>query len=397
MNFSNKAKNISSSVTLEINAKANKMREEGIDVVSFAAGEPDFNTPDNIIEKAYEAMKDGKTKYTATSGILPLKKAIINKLLVDNNLSYNPDQIIVCNGAKQCLANIFLALLNEGDEVLISKPYWVTYPELIKLAGGNPVFIDTDKENDYKYTVESLKKYVTNKTKAILLNSPNNPTGTVYSKDELKEIAEFAKEHNLYIISDEIYEKLIYNNMKHISIASLSEDAYNRTIVINGVSKAYAMTGWRIGYCASSKELTTLMNSLQSHFTSNPNSIAQYATLEALTGPQDTVDIMAVEFEKRKNFTVDRLSKIDNISYIEPSGAFYVMINISQLYKKSSDGSVINNSLEFSNLLLEKEKVAVVPGVAFGFDDYIRISYATSMNNIEKGLNKLDNFIRSLK
>lgn len=397
MNFSQKAKNIEPSLTLEITAMANKMKEDGIDVISFSAGEPDFNTPENIIARAYEAMKAGKTKYTPTTGILPLKKAITEKLYRDNNLSYNTDQIIVCNGAKQCLANIFLALLNEGEEVLIPKPYWVTYPELVKLAGGKPVFVDTDKKNKYKFKVEDLKKYISSKTKAIIINSPNNPTGTVYTKEELTEIAEFAKQQDLFIISDEIYEKLIYGETEHISIASLSEDAYKRTVVINGVSKAYAMTGWRIGYCAASKELVSLMNSIQSHFTSNPNSIAQYASVEALTGPQHTVELMKAEFEKRRDFAVERLSQIDNISYIRPEGAFYVMINVSALYGKKIGDISVKDSLEFAKMLLESEKVAAVPGVAFGFDDYIRISYATSMNNLEKGLNRLENFIKGLK
>ena len=304
MDLSNKAKQINPSITLEITAKAKELKEAGIDVVSFGAGEPDFNTPDNIIKAAVRAMEEGRTKYTATSGILDLRKAICSKFEKDNGLLYNPSQIVVSTGAKQSLANTFLAILNEGDEVIIPVPYWVSYPELVKLAGGVPVFVNTLKQNDYKYTIDELKEVVTSKTKAILINSPNNPTGSIYSREELLDIAKFAKENNLIIVSDEIYEKLIYDNKEHVSIASLSEDAYNRTIVINGLSKSYAMTGWRIGYSASSVEIAKLMSSIQSHVTSNINSISQYAALEALTGPQDSIKLMKEEFEKRRNYMV---------------------------------------------------------------------------------------------
>jgi aspartate aminotransferase len=291
MNLSNKAKEINPSITLEITAKAKELKELGVDVVSFGAGEPDFNTPENIIEAAIKAMKDGKTKYTPTSGILDLRKAICKKLNKDNDLNYEPNQIVVSTGAKQSLANAFTAILNKGDEVIIATPYWVSYPELIKLSDGVPVILKTIKENDYKYTINELRSSITRNTKAIVINSPNNPTGSIYTKEELFEIAEFAKENNLIIISDEIYEKLIYDNEKHISIASISEDAYNRTIVINGLSKAYAMTGWRIGYSACNKEIAKLMSSVQSHVTSNINSISQYAAIEALSGPKESINI----------------------------------------------------------------------------------------------------------
>lgn len=397
MNLSRKAKNVSSSLTLEITAKANKMKSEGIDVVSFAAGEPDFNTPNNIIDAAYKAMQDGKTKYTPSSGIEPLKEAICNKFKRENNLEYNTKQVIVCNGAKQCIANTFLSILNPEDEVLIPRPYWVSYPELVKLADGKPVFVDTKKENDYKYSVDVLEQYVSDKTKAILLNSPGNPLGNVYTKDELIEIAAFAKKYDLFIISDEIYEKLIYGDCEHISIASLNDDAYKRTIVINGVSKSYSMTGWRIGYCAASEEIIKLMSSIQSHFTSNPNSVAQYATLEALTGVQSTIAVMAKAFDERRNIAMDMLDNIKEISYIKPQGAFYIMIDISKLINRSFNGVKIANSLEFSKVLLEAEKVAVIPGSAFGFENYIRISYATSSENVKKGIERLQRFINNLK
>ncbi len=334
MDLSNKAMEINPSITLEITAKAKELKESGVDVVSFGAGEPDFNTPENIIEAAIKAMKDGKTKYTPTSGILDLRKSICNKFKKDNELNYDTDQIVVSTGAKQSLANTFLAILNEGDEVIIPTPYWVSYPELVKLAGGVPVFINTNKENDYKYSVKELRNLITSKTKAILVNSPNNPTGSIYTREELTEIAELAKEYDLIIISDEIYEKLIYDNEKHISIASISKDSYERTIVINGLSKAYAMTGWRIGYSASSKEIAKLMSSVQSHVTSNINSISQYAAIEALNGPQDSIKIMIKEFEKRRNYMIDRINKIHGLSIIRPKGAFYIMVCIENYFGK---------------------------------------------------------------
>lgn len=397
MDLSNKAKEISPSITLEITAAAKALKESGINVISFSAGEPDFNTPENIINAAINAMKDGKTKYTPTSGVLELRKAICTKLKDDNELLYKPSQIVVSTGAKQSLANTFLSVLNKGDEVIIPIPYWVSYPELIKLADGVPIFVDNLKENDYKYKIEDLRKVVTEKTKAILLNSPNNPTGSVYSKEELIEIAEFAKENDLIIISDEIYEKLIYDENKHISIASISEDAYKRTIVINGLSKAYAMTGWRIGYSAASEEIAKLMSNIQSHVTSNINSISQYAAIEALTGPQESLNEMVKEFKARRNYMVERLNEIEGISYIMPKGAFYIMVNVGGYFGKSISNKLINSSLEFSKSLLEEEMVAVIPGIAFGLDEYIRLSYATSKEAIEEGLNRLEKYLQRLK
>lgn len=397
MNLSKKAGNISPSITLSITAKANELKAQGVDVVSFGAGEPDFNTPQNIINSAIKAMQDGKTKYTPAGGILELKKTICKKFKEDNGLDYTTDQITISTGAKQCLANVFMAILNPGDEILIPIPYWVSYPELVKLADGVPVFVETLKENNYKYTIEDLEKAVSDKTKAILINSPNNPTGTIYNREELIEIAEFAKKHDLLIISDEIYEKLIYDGEKHISIASLSEDAFERTVVINGVSKTYAMTGWRLGYMAASKEITKLMTSIQSHMTSNVNTIAQYAAIEALNGPIEDLNTMVKEFERRRNFMVDRLSKIDGVSIIKPSGAFYIMVNISSYFNTTFKGEEIKNSLDFSRVLLDEEKVAVIPGAGFGLDEYIRLSYATSMDIIETGIDRIAMFINKIK
>lgn len=397
MQLSKKAGNISPSITLSITAKANELKKQGVDVVSFGAGEPDFNTPENIINAAIKAMKDGKTKYTPAGGILELKETICKKFKKDNNLDYKPSQITISTGAKQCLANAFMAILNPGDEVLIPIPYWVSYPELVKLSDGVPVFVETKKENNYKYTVEDLEKVVTEKTKAILINSPNNPTGTIYNEEELQKIADFAKKHNLLIISDEIYEKLIYDGEKHVSIASLNEDAFNRTLVINGVSKTYSMTGWRIGYIAASEEITKVMTSIQSHMTSNANTIAQYAAIEALNGPMEDLKKMVAEFENRRNFMLDKLSKISGLSIIKPSGAFYIMIDISDYFNKVFKGNKIKNSLDFAKVLLDEEKVAVIPGAGFGLDDYIRLSYATSMNVIETGIDRISTFLSKIK
>lgn len=397
MMLSKKAMEISPSLTLAITAKAKKMKAEGIDVIGFGAGEPDFNTPKNIQQAAIKAIEAGQTRYTAASGIIELKEAVVNKFKKDNNLTYKTSQIIISTGAKQCLANIFQAILNLGDEVLIGAPYWVSYPELVQLADGVPTFVDTEESNSFKLTIESLEKAVTKKTKAMILNSPNNPTGTAYTKEELEKIATFAQKHDIIIISDEIYEKLLYGESGHISIASLSEDAYNRTIVINGVSKAYAMTGWRIGYAAASEKITSLMSNIQSHTTSNPCSISQYASVEALNGDQSEVEKMKQEFKKRRDFMVDKINSINNLSCVKPEGAFYVMVNISKVLNKEVDGKIIKDSLTFSDLLLEKEKVAVIPGIAFGVDDFIRLSYATSMENIEKGLNRIEDFVNGIK
>jgi Aspartate/tyrosine/aromatic aminotransferase len=397
MILSRKAQQIEPSITLAITAKAKKMKAEGIDVIGFGAGEPDFNTPEYIQEAAIKAIKAGYTKYTPASGIIELKEAIVEKFSKDNGLKYNTSQVIVSTGAKQSLANVFAATLNPGDEVIIPIPYWVSYPELVKLEEGIPVFVETKEENGFKYTIENLEKAVTDKTKIILINSPNNPTGTVYSKEELQDIANFAKEKDILILSDEIYEKLIYGDTNHVSIASLSEDAYKRTIVINGVSKAYSMTGWRIGYAAASEELVKLMSNIQSHTTSNPNSIAQYASVAALKGDSSAMASMVAEFKNRREYMVNKINTIDSLSCIKPEGAFYVMINISKVFGKKSNNIEIKDSISFSGELLEKEKVAVIPGIGFGMDNYIRLSYATSMENIEKGLNRIEKFVKELK
>lgn len=398
MELSRKAMSLSASVTLEITAKASELKSKGIDVISFGAGEPDYNTPENIKVAAKNAIDNNLTRYTPTSGIVSLKEKICEKLKNENGLNYGTNQVIVCTGAKQALADSFSAILNPGDEVIVASPYWVSYPELIKLNDGVPVFVETDEKNNFKMEISKIKEKLTSKTKAIIINSPNNPTGCVYTKEDLVEIAELSKENDLIIISDEIYEKLIYDNEEHISIASLSEDAFNRTIVINGFSKSHAMTGWRIGYAAcGNTNIVKLMVNIQSHVTSNATSITQHAAVEAFNTDNNIIEEMRTEFEKRRNFMVSKINSIEGISAAMPKGAFYVMVNISKLFSKSFEDIKINNSVEFSKVLLEKKNVAVIPGEAFGDDNYIRLSYATSLSNIENGLNRVEEFVKVLK
>lgn len=393
MMLSQKATKISPSLTLAISAKAKKMKSEGLEVIGFGVGEPDFDTPKYIREAGIKAIKEGYTRYTPASGTVELKKAIVEKFKKDNGLTYKTSQIVVSNGAKQSLDNAFKAILNPGDEVIVGSPYWVSYPELIKLSDGVPVIVETNEEESFKLTVDKLERVVTEKTKAIVLNSPSNPTGAIYNKNELEKIAQFAQKHDIIIISDEIYEKLIYGEEKHVSIASLSEDAFNRTVVINGFSKAYAMTGWRIGYAASSNEnLVKIMSNIQSHMTSNPNSIAQYAALEALIGEQETVNNMVEEFSLRRELMIKLINEIEEVSFINPKGAFYVMIDLSKVLEKGN----ISGSMEFANLLLKEEKVVVIPGIAFGEDNFIRLSYATSKDEILRGLERIKAFIERI-
>lgn len=394
MVLSSKNMAISPSPTLSIDAKYKEMKAEGIDVVGFGAGEPDFDTPDHIKEAAIQAIRDGQTKYTPAAGTLALRKAISDKFKKDNGLDYAPSQIVVSNGAKHSLANAFAAILNPGDEVIIPAPFWVSYPELVKIYDGIPVFIYTDETHHFKITPEQLRNAITDKTKALVLNSPCNPTGMLYTGEELKALAEVAVQHNLIIVADEIYEKLVYDGQKHVSIASFGEEIKDHTITINGVSKSYAMTGWRIGYAAANDKIAKIMANIQSHASSNPNTIAQIATIAALTGPQDDVEMMRGVFEERRAYMVNRINKIDGVSCIMPHGAFYIMMNIKDLFGKTLYGKTINSSDEFAELLLEKAKVAVVPGKGFGAEGYVRWSYATSMENIEKGLDRLENFLK---
>ncbi len=393
-NLSKKGLDISPSVTLEITAKAKEMRAKGIDVISFGAGEPDFNTPENIRKEAIRAIEEGLTRYTPASGIMELKKAVCDKFKRDNNLEYEPENIVISNGAKHSIFNALMAILNPGDEVIIGVPYWVSYPELVKIAGGNPVYINTVEENEFKFTVKDLERVKTKNTKAIILNSPSNPTGSVYSREELEEIAKWAVENKVFVISDEIYEKLVYDD-EHVSIASLNDDIKNLTIVINGMSKAYSMTGWRIGFLAANKEIAKVISNIQSHTTSNPCSISQYASVVGLNEDQSAVEEMRKQFKKRRDYMVEVINSIDGLSCRKPKGAFYIMVNIKELKGKVIKGVKINSSLDLAKVLLDEGKVAVIPGIGFGDDDYFRLSYATSMENIEEGLRRIKIVIES--
>ena len=397
MELSRKHSDITASLTLEIDAKAKKMKAQGIDVIGFGAGEPDFDTPSFIIEAAKEALDKGYTKYTPSSGIMELKEAICEKLKRDNNLDYEPNEILISNGAKHSLYNIFQAILNPGDEVIIPSPYWVSYPEMVKMADGVPVFVNTLDEHGFRIDIEHLERIITDKTKALIINSPNNPCGCVYDREQLEAIAKLAVEQDFFVVSDEIYDELLYDSAEHISIASLNPEIKERTLLVNGMSKAYAMTGWRIGYAAGNKEIIRVMSNIQSHSTSNPNSIAQYASLAALKGPKDIIKEMVCTFDERRKFMVNRINSIDMISCTRPQGAFYVMLNIKNVIGRTYNGRIIKGSLDFTDALLEAQKVAVVPGVAFGADGYVRLSYATSKENIEKGLNRIEKFIKELK
>lgn len=395
LNLSKKGLMIEPSITLDITAKAKAMKDSGIDVISFGAGEPDFNTPKNIQDEGLRAIKEGLTKYTPASGIVQLKKAICEKLKKDNNLDYETKNIIISNGAKHSIYNALMAILNPEDEVIFSVPYWVSYPELVRLADGIPVYVETKEENNFKFTVNDLNKVLTEKTKAIILNSPNNPTGSVYSKDELVEIANWAVENNIFIISDEIYEKLIYSEKGHVSIATINDDIKRLTILINGMSKAYAMTGWRIGYAAAHEDVIKVMSNIQAHSTSNPCSISQYASVEGLLGKQDSVYEMKKHFAERRDYMVDAINSIEGLNCKKPEGAFYIMMNFTDIKARTIKGKTINSSLDFSNLLLEDANVAVVPGIAFGDDNYVRLSYATSMENIKNGLQRIKEILES--
>lgn len=393
--LSKKGLSIEQSVTLEITAKAGAMKAAGENVISFSVGEPDFNTPVNIQDAGVEAIRKGITKYTPASGTPDLKKAICKKLKDDNGLEYKSSEIIISNGGKHSLYNALLAILNPGDEVIISIPYWVSYPELVMIAGGNPVMIPTSEENEFKFSSKDLDSFLTDKTKAIILNSPSNPTGSVYSKAELLDIADWAVKNNIFVISDELYEKLIYDGEEHISIASLSDEIKRLTILVNGMSKAYAMTGWRIGYTAADERIIKIMDNIQSHTTSNPSSISQYASVEGLLGTQDSIYAMRDEFDKRRKKMAELINSIKGLSCLTPKGAFYIMLNCSQYYGSEVEGMFINNSIDFTNLVLNKCKVAVVPGIAFGDDKYVRLSYATSMENIIEGLERIKNLLGS--
>ncbi len=394
MYLSEKAKGIKASTTLAIDSKFKAMKAEGIDVVGFGAGEPDFDTPDYIKKAAIAAIENGQTKYTPAAGTMELRKAVAEKFLRENGLAYEPTQIVISNGAKHSLVNAFMAILNPGDEVIIPAPFWVSYIEMVKLADGVPVVVDTTEEDDFKISVDKLKSALTDKTRAIILNSPSNPTGMVYTEEELKAIADFAVKNDLYVISDEIYEHLIYEG-KHISIASFNEEIKNRTIIINGVSKTYAMTGWRIGFAAAPAEIAKVMANVQSHASSNPNSIAQAATVAALSGGKEEIETMRKAFCERRDYMVERINSIRGVSCKKPQGAFYVLMNISALKGQKLGGKLIQTSDDFAEVLLNDAKVAVVPCSGFGNDDFVRWSYAVSKETICEGLERLEKFLKN--
>lgn len=394
MYISKRASSIKPSPTLAISAKAKKLKSEGVDIINFGIGEPDFDTPQNIKKAAIDAINNGFTKYCPVAGTPDIKKAIIAKLKEDNNLDYSPEEIIVSCGAKHSLYNIFQAVFNPGDEVIVPSPYWVSYPDMAILAGALPVIVSTDDKTNFKVTAKQIEHVITPKTKALILNSPSNPTGNTYTFDELKEIAKVCVEHHLLIISDEIYEKLVYDNFKYYSIAQVSKEVQNQTLVVNGVSKAFAMTGWRIGYCAGPKDIIAAMTKIQSQSTSNPTSISLKATTEALNGPKDEMEKMRQEFEKRRNYIVEKLNSIDGIKCVKPNGAFYVFPNISKLLGKKYSNKTINTDVELCEYLLDNARIAVVPGSAFGLPGYIRLSYATSMGNIIEGISRLEKAVK---
>ena len=396
LTLSRKAAQVKPSSTLAITAKAKELKAEGIDVVGFGAGEPDFNTPENINEAAIAAIKSGFTKYTPASGTAELKKAVSRKFEEFNGLHYGTDQIVISNGGKHSLTNIFQAIMNPGDEVIIPAPYWLTYPEIVKLCDGVPVYVYGTKDSGYKVTAKQIEDAITDKTKAVILNTPNNPTGMVYSEGELRAIADVAVKNDIYVVADEMYENLIYGDKKHVSIASLGEEIYKRTITCSGLSKSYSMTGWRIGYTGSSAEIAKLMGSIQSHQTSNPNSIAQKAALEALRGPQDAVTAMREEFDQRRKYMYERVSQMPLVDALEPEGAFYTFVDFTDVLEKSYKGVRIGTASRVAEILIEDYKVAVVPCQDFGFDNFIRLSYAISMENIKKGLDRIEEFVSSL-
>jgi aspartate aminotransferase len=396
MKLASRAQRLKPSATLLITAKAKALKADGIDVVGFGAGEPDFDTPMNIKDEAKKAINNGFTKYTAVGGTDELKYAIIYRLKEDYGLTYDKSQIMVSCGAKHTLYNLTQVIIDEGDEVIIPSPYWVSYPEQVILAGGTPVIIESREEEGFKIDPDELKKRITSRTKAFILNYPSNPTGATYNEEDLREIAGIALDAGLIIISDEIYDKIIYDGLTHTPIATIGEDVKESTILVNGVSKSYSMTGWRIGYSAGDKDVSSAMSKLQGQSTSNPTSISQIAAIEAFKGPQDEVAKMVKEFEIRKNYIAKRLNDIPGMKCFHPQGAFYVFPNVSNFYGKSYNGKGIRNSVDFSEYLLDVAKVAVVPGIEFGSDKHVRISYAASMEEIIKGVERIEEALEKL-
>jgi aspartate aminotransferase len=387
MQLSSRANSLTPSLSLSVDSKAKAMKSEGLDVCGFGAGEPDFDTPEHIKAAAIAALESGFTKYTPSSGIPELRQAIADKLQQENGISYKPSQIIVSTGAKHSCYNAILATCQPGDEVIIPSPYWLSYPEMVRLAGADPIFVQTKEENGWKITRDEFENAMTPRTKMIIINSPNNPTGAVYTREEIEGIAAVAAEEEILILADEIYEKLVYDGLEHVSIASLGPEFYDLTITVNGFSKAYAMTGWRLGYLGAPDPIARAIDSIQSHVTSNPCSFAQKGALAALNGDQQSVADMRDEFNMRRQYIIDRFAKISSVSIVKPAGAFYVLANISKLGLTSQN---------FADRLLSKANVSVVPGIAFGDDRTVRFSYATSLDVIKKGMDRFEDFCRTL-
>lgn len=393
LKISKKASAISPSPTLAIDSKFKEMKKEGIPVVGFGAGEPDFNTPENIKNAGIEAIKNNITKYTPASGTLELKAAVCQKLKRDTGLEYSTSNIVISNGGKHSLTNTFTCICDPGDEVILPAPYWVSYPEMIKLADAVPVIIEGAEENNFKFTAEQLESAITSKTRALVLNTPSNPTGMVYTKDELEKIAEIAVKNSIYIIFDEIYEKLVYEG-EHTNIATLGDEIRDLTIIVNGLAKTYAMTGWRIGFVAANKKLAKAMGNIQSHATSNPNSIAQAAAVEALNGDQSIIETMKKTYIERRDYMVDKINSIDGLSCKTPHGAFYVFMNVKDVLNKEHYGKMINTANELCQDILDRALVALVPSEGFGVDGYVRLSYATSMDTIKTGLDRIEKYLK---
>jgi len=387
------AEAVRASTTLAVDSLAKQMKADGLDVIRFGTGEPDFNTPDNINMAGIAAICEGKTKYTPAAGIIPLRKAIANQLKTDLGLDYDYTQIVVASGAKHSVYIALAAITNPGDEIIIPAPFWVSYYEMVRMTGGTPVIVKATEEQQFKITAPQLEAAITDKTKAIMLNNPSNPTGMIYSREELQALADVCVKHDLYIIADEIYYKLVYDGIEFTSIATLGDEVKERTLLINGVSKSYAMTGWRVGYCAANKQLAKIMGNFLSHSTGAPSTISQWASVEAVSGPQEGIEVMRKAFEERRNYIVERMNKIDGVSCIMPNGAFYVMMNIEKLVGRTLGGKLINNDDDFAVAFLEKALVATVPCSGFGIDNFVRWSYASSMENIKEGLDRLEKFL----
>ena len=396
MSLTQRVQRIKSSATMEITAIAAAMRAQGIDVISLSAGEPDFDTPEHIKQAALVALKEGFTKYTNVGGTDELKEAIRWKLKKDHGLDYEKKEILASCGAKHSLYNISQVLFEEGDEVIIPAPYWVTYPDQVELAGARPVIVETGEKEGFRLTADLLRERITPQTKALILNTPCNPTGTVYPRQELEAIAEMVLRHRFYVISDEVYEKILYDHLSHCTIASLDKDLKPLSLVVNGVSKAYSMTGWRIGYTAGPSELIAAMTKIQGQMTSNPTSISQKASIEALMGPQDAVSSMVAEFERRRNYVVGRLNAMEGVACFTPQGAFYAFPRVNAFFGSSFHGGSISNSTELAAYLLKEGRVAVVPGAAFGAEDFLRLSYATSMTHLTAALDRIEEALAKL-